>query len=234
MATGGRRLSESRCPHCGALVSETADWCTQCFQSLRKDAGQPQAAPAEPEPEPVTTETLVGGRKDPEGDGAEGPKKEPLWACPACQSENDLDMTLCPVCGTPFARLFDDPAENPRIAPDKAALYGLLPGYGHLRCGKSGDAVARMVFAAGCVALILMFALFSEAGVLSMAITGFFSFLLLFSIGESSMDARRVAAGERELMTARLLLWVFVGAFGLAVVLVTFLSIGRAPEVGGG
>lgn len=234
MATGGRRLSESRCPHCGALVSETADWCTQCFQSLRQGAGQPQAATTEPEPEPVTTETLVGGRKGPEDGGDGGPKKMPYWACPVCQNENNLDTALCPVCGTPFGRLFEEPDEHPRVAPDKAGMYGLLPGYGHLKCGRGGEAIARMFFALGVLAITAMFALSADAGIVSTALMAMFACLLLFSIGESSLDARKLAAGEKELVTGRQLLWIFIGAFGLAVLLVVFLSIGQTPNVSGG
>ena len=234
MATGGRRLSESRCPHCGALVSENADWCTQCFQSLRKEPELPQVASPQPKPQPVTTETLVGGRKEPEDGGAEGPKKAPFWACPVCHNDYDLDTALCPVCVTPFGQLFEESDDHPRIAPEKAGMYGLLPGYGHLKCGRGGEAIARMFFALGVLAITAMFAFSAEAGVVSTVLAGMFACLLLFSVGESSLDARKLAAGERELITGRQLLWIFIGAFGLAVLLVVFLSIGQTPNVSGG
>jgi len=162
------------------------------------------------------------------------PEKAPYWACPTCQNENELDSMLCPVCGTPFGRLFEEPDEHPRVPPDKAALYGLLPGYGHLRCGRAGEAVARMFFALGSLAITTMFAFTSDAGAVSVVLTALFACLLLFSVAESAVDARRLAAGERELISGRQLLWIFIGAFGLAVLLVVFLSIGQTPTVGGG
>ena len=44
---------ERRCPNCGALVSEDAAWCGQCFTPLRR-APDPPAAPRPEEPEKVT------------------------------------------------------------------------------------------------------------------------------------------------------------------------------------
>lgn len=224
-------MSESRCPDCGALVTQAAEWCGQCFASLRPKS---EAAEVAPKPEPVTTEALTGGRKDSQQEGGEGPKKAPYWACPVCQNENELDAILCPVCGTPFGRLFEEPDEHPHIAPEKAAVYGLLPGYGHLKCGRGGEAIARMFFAVGAFVITAMFALSAEAGVVSTVLTGMFACLLLFSIVESSLDARKLAAGEKEFVTGRQLLWIFIGAFGLAVLLVVFLSVGQTPNVSGG
>ena len=232
-------MSEPRCPNCGALVSEDVEWCGQCFASLRVEPDPETPAPAtqepeqEPEPERSDAATAGEGSKD-EGSEAEAPKKEPFWACPVCQNENALDSMLCPVCGTPFGRLFEEPDENPRVPPDKAAVYGLIPGYGHLRCGRAGEAVARMFFALGSLAITIMFAFTSDAGAVSMVLTVLFACLLLFSVAESAVDARRLASGERELISGRQLLWIFIGAFGLAVLLVVFLSIGQTPSVGGG
>jgi len=228
-------MSEPRCSNCGALVSEDAEWCGQCFASLRVESEPEPEAPASepeisaPEQEPEQNASIPTGE-----DTEEAPKKAPFWACPICQNENELDSTLCPVCGTPFGRLFEEPDENPRIPPDRAALYGLLPGYGHLKCGRAGEAVARMFFALGSLAITTMFAFTADAGAVSMVLTALFACLLLFSVGESAVDARRLASGERELITGRQLLWVFIGAFGLAVLLVVFLSIGQTPSVGGG
>lgn len=230
-------MSEPRCPNCEALVSEGAEWCGQCFTSLRAEP-EPVA-----EPDPVTAPDL-GQPPEPEIPSAEGateatreddgPKRAPFWACPVCQNENELDATLCPICGTPFRRLFEEPDENPRIAPERAALYGLLPGYGHIKCGRAGEAVARMFFAFGSLAITLMFAFTADAGAVSLILTALFACLLLFSVAESSVDARRLASGERELVSGRQLLWIFIGAFGLAVLMVVFLSIGQTPSVSGG
>lgn len=229
-------MSEPRCPDCGALVSEDVEWCGQCFASLRVEPEpEPEVAASTPAPEASEPEPQLGSEATAStGTAEEAPKKAPFWACPTCQNENELDSMLCPVCGTPFGRLFEEPDENPRVPPDKAALYGLLPGYGHLRCGRAGEAVARMFFALGSLAITTMFAFTSDAGAVSLVLTALFACLLLFSVAESAVDARRLASGERELISGRQLLWIFIGAFGLAVLLVVFLSIGQTPSVGGG
>src|SRR5262249_17984360 len=53
---------ERRCPNCGALVSEDAEWCGQCFTNLR------EPSPAPPVPAPAVAETTPAA--DPAGESA--------------------------------------------------------------------------------------------------------------------------------------------------------------------
>lgn len=242
-------MSEERCPNCGALVAADAEWCGLCLASLRLEP-EPQH---EPRPEMVVTgiepdaltetpiATVTPGVEASEVSETTGDTDAiavaaagtavPVWACPVCGNENPLEALLCPVCGTPFAKLFDEERMRPDVLPRDAAVVGLVPGMGHLKCGRPADGLARMFFAIASLAFAALFALSTSAGAASTVLTGLFVLLVIFSIAESSYDAFRLASGDRELFDARTMLWVFVGAFGLAVGLVVFLSLGKT---GGG
>ena len=85
---------ERRCPNCGALVSEDAEWCGQCFTDLR----QPPPPPPAP---PVGTQEPAGVVTDPETAGR--PKGDPFWPCSVCGAHNPIVLEVCETCGTPFA-----------------------------------------------------------------------------------------------------------------------------------
>src|SRR5439155_1155440 len=80
-----------RCPNCGALVSEDAAWCGQCFAPLGR-------AP-EPPPAAQPTEIATGATTE----RAERPM--PFWPCPVCGGKNPIQLDSCATCGTPFAQL---------------------------------------------------------------------------------------------------------------------------------
>ena len=109
-----------RCPDCGALVSEDAEWCGQCFRSLK--ALTPEALP-DPAPvavtrlptvppAPVTAVSDSGVARDGPAPMPDAPDGAPTWPCPACENANPIELDACAVCGTSFASLMrqDEPA----------------------------------------------------------------------------------------------------------------------------
>lgn len=231
----------SRCPSCGALVAVDADWCGQCLTSFRT----PPGSTPEPEPEDVldaltetpalsvapglgTSQAPIGGAAgmaaDEAADESRGPL--PVWECPACGSENPFDGQVCSVCGTSFGRLFEEREVSTVATPRDAAFAGLVPGVGHYRMGRHADGVVRMLVFVGCLLVLGLFA-FSASGRASAAITALFAVLILLCIGESAYDAARLASDQRELVSAAQLIWLFLGAFGVAVA--TVFLMGRTP-----
>ncbi len=147
-----------------------------------------------------------------------------LWSCPSCGTENRIEETACSACGTPFRRLFDD-AEETRAAPSTERAVGLslaLPGAGHIASGRVGEGVAR--------AVVFAYALGTGLSVLvARGGRGLGPFLPLVALlmaaaailyGITVADARRLARGEPQLLTTRMLLY---GATGLIVLTVLVL-----------
>jgi len=214
-ARGGRLLAvsqERRCPTCGALVSIDADWCGQCYAPLR---------PRAPEPRP---DEVAAGKLEVE-DGRLS------WTCPVCE-RNPIEGSVCPVCGTPFARLFEEPEPVPHVEPQTAAVWSLvLPGLGHWKVGRRPDALARMVLFAwtfGTMAVLLA-SRFGKGG-----LGPTFALFILFAAAAaavyvlSAVDAYRAAAGDPPLVSARALLWGSAALVVLSVLIASFVTLPAA------
>jgi ribosomal protein L40E len=195
-------VSETRCPNCSALVSADAEWCGQCFTSLKKQPDpEPESAP--PVPPTATTEA-----------------KEALWPCPVCRERNPIELDACRVCGTPFAQLFRQEAERPEISPRDALLWSLIfPGVGHAKTGRTADGIARGTLFVLTFGLTLVIAL---GGVSNAALLGVIALLLLSAIAiyvGSALEAYRIADGGTAFLSPRALLWATVAVIMLAVAL---------------
>jgi hypothetical protein len=211
---------ERRCPTCGALAAADADWCGQCYATLE---GPSAAPPATPQSAPDT-----GAPAAPKT-GVEAPPRpsdvEPAWPCPLCDNRNPIATNSCAVCGTPFARLFQEPERLPQIHPKTAALWSLLlPGLGQWKCGRPLDGIARMVvFLVPFGMLVLLVVSRLGRGGLGSTTWLFSLFLVacLVAWSTSSVDAYRVASGVDPLIGPRRLLWGLVGFILVAVALAT-------------
>jgi hypothetical protein len=148
-----------------------------------------------------------------------------VWDCPICGTENPIEVTTCPACGTPFRRVLQEPEEPIAMDPGRAAMISLiLPGLGHFVAGRRGEGIAR--------AIIFAFAL--ATGLASLAAvragsSGPYLVLMVLTLGAagvlyvaSTMDAGRAARREPQLIQPRALLY---GAVGLMLVSVGLLTI---------
>jgi ribosomal protein L40E len=198
-------VDETRCPSCGALVSPDADWCGQCFTSLRPEP-EPEPKP-EPEPEPRQASTA-----------ATGSPGEAAWPCPVCGERNPIELDACRVCGTPFAQLFRDEEARPKIPPRDAFLWSLIfPGIGHAKAGRGADGVARGTLFVLTFGLTLVIVL---AGVSNASLLGVVAILLTSALTiylGSALEAYRIAEGGSTFVSPRTLLWVTVGVIMVAV-----------------
>lgn len=232
---------EPRCPNCGALVSADAEWCGQCYEPLRHVPEQPLApaiAPSDATPEPADRP----GTRQPSGKGLSVPttvevagiertESGTVWTCPVCEQKNPMARSTCSVCGTPFARLFQEPETTPHVEPGTAlALSFLLPGLGHWKLGRKGDAVARIVlfvWSFGTV-LVLAFAR-SDKGlgpIASLFLLFVGSTLILWLV--SALDAYRIASDERPFVSARMLLWASAGLVVVSAIIATLVALPAA------
>jgi len=210
-------MSERRCPTCGALVFADADWCGQCYASLRAPAAEPVRHA------PVATATE--GRVAPE----EEEEAEPAWPCPVCGNRNPIELNLCAVCGTSFARLFQDAEPGPRVSPRTAAVWSMaLPGLGHWKSGRPLDGIVWMAISLWTVGTVVLM-LLSRTGSSGLGPT--IPLLVLFVAAivvlwvTSALDAHRIASGVRPLVTSRALLWGSVALVILSVVLLATLVV---------
>jgi hypothetical protein len=198
----GAMSVERRCPSCRALAAADADWCGQCYASLEA-------------PPPVSQVKVEARRSD----------GEPTWPCPVCGNSNPIAVNLCVACGTPFARLFQEPQQFPQIDPKTAALWSLLfPGLGQWKCGQSLDGIARMVafLVPFGTMLLLVVSRLGRGGLGSTTLL--FSLFLVASLvawSTSAVDAYRAASGVDPLIGPRKLLWGLVGLILVAVALAT-------------
>jgi hypothetical protein len=185
------------------LVSADADWCGQCFTSLRAPA--PDPAPADP-----VLVRPVEGRID----------EVPMWPCPTCGSQNPIDLDLCSVCGTSFGQLLRQEKVGPTASPRDAFLWSLVfPGVGHAKAGRAPDGIARgTLFALTFgLALVIVLSGVSTAPVFGVVVLLLGSALALY-LG-SAAEAYRIADGGSPFVSARALLWATVGLIMLSVAL---------------
>jgi ribosomal protein L40E len=198
-------VEDLRCPNCGALVSADAEWCGQCFTSLRTAA---------PESEPAAAPELVRPAA-PEGSEA---SKTAAWPCPTCGSLNPIELDLCSVCGTSFAQLLRQDEPRSTVSPRDAFLWSLMfPGVGHAKAGRAPDGIARgtlFVLTFG-LALVVVLSGVSSPPVFAVMALLLFSALTIY-LG-SAAEAYRIADGGSTFVSARALLWATVGLIMLAV-----------------
>ena len=115
------RETDRRCPNCAALVSADADWCGQCFTSLR--ATRPRA----------------GSRPLASPCGTAGPRpsgRRPFWPCSVCGDRRTRSCWTCAACA---ARRSAAPAGGggaPTVRPAMRSRSLVFPGIGHAMLGR--------------------------------------------------------------------------------------------------
>lgn len=214
-----------RCAKCGALVSADAEWCGQCLSPLASAAEER----AGPEPDAIAAS---GGDREIASNviSLEHPGKAPSWPCPSCGNQNPIELNDCAVCGTSFGKLFGEEEEGLReVEPATALLWSaLLPGLGHWMLGRRLDGIARMVlFAWTAGTTLLLFISRSGKGGLGSVASLVFLFLgsaaILYLV--SALDAYRLASGEAEVVSARMLLWGSAALVLLSTIVATVVAI---------
>jgi ribosomal protein L40E len=215
-----------RCPKCGALVSEDAEWCGQCFTSLREPDPPPVAAPAAPESGPVAD---AAGESVPAATQRTRPEEPTgaFWPCPVCGTRNPIVLEACEVCGTPFAAVMRGETRR-EVDPDKAFRRSLLyPGLGHAMLGYPLDGFAR-----GAVfTLAVLVAIFMPLTVPTTPLTILAVVLSVAAAGGiyalSAVETKRLMERRGLLVESRFLLW---GAVGLMMVTVGAIALSVASE----
>jgi hypothetical protein len=201
-------VDETRCPNCSALVSADAEWCGQCFTSLRAVEAAPEPVSARVPGPLVTAEVPEGGRL------------EATWPCPTCGSPNPIEVDLCRVCGTSFAQLLRQQEEPPTVSPRDAFLWSLtFPGVGHAKLGRAADGIARGTLFVLTFGLTLVIVL---SGVSSGPVFGVVALLLVSALTlylGSAAEAYRIAEGGAPFVSARALLWATVALIMVSVAL---------------
>jgi ribosomal protein L40E len=199
-------VEEARCPNCHALVSADAEWCGQCFTSLRVP---------EPEPEPASWGASAIGTSP-----SAGPTGAATWPCPTCGTDNPIELDVCAVCGTSFAQLLrqDEEEQRPTVSPRDAFLWSLtFPGVGHAKIGRTPDGIARgtlFVLTFG-LALVIVLSGVSTPPVFAVVVLLLLSAMVIY-LG-SAAEAYRIAEGGSPFVSARTLLWATVALIMVAV-----------------
>jgi hypothetical protein len=158
----------------------------------------------------------------------------PTWPCAVCDTPNPLERDTCMSCGAPFSRLFQEPESRPEVKPSRAAKYSLLfPGLGHAVAGRKPEGAARAIlFLWTAVTAILLLSAHPSGG---LGILGPMAFV--FVIGSllwyavTALDAYRLADGERQLVTSKIMLYSVAGLMTLTVGSV-FLMVTKAGHLG--
>ncbi|HEV8090029.1 MAG TPA: zinc finger Ran-binding domain-containing protein [Actinomycetota bacterium] len=219
---------DRRCPNCGALVSEDAEWCGQCFTNLR------EPPPAPPVPAPAVAETAPATDAAGATAAVEPARPEPeepvgaFWPCPVCGTRNPIVLEACEVCGTPFAVVMRGDTRR-EADPDKAFRRSLLyPGLGHAMLGRPVDGFARgAVFTLALLIAILL----PLSGVPTTPLTILAIVLSVAAVGGiyamSAVETKRLIEGRSLMIDSRFLLW---GGVGLMMMTVGAIALSVASE----
>lgn len=221
-----------RCPGCGALNPESADWCSQCYADLRpaEETAPPvddataardvTGAPSSPAPEPGgpagptprTEELDTGAGRFRRRDG------ELEWRCAVCDDWNPLGAGACASCGTPFGRtVAGTPAPELEDVDQGTVVLasGILPGLGHILLGRQAQGITRALFFLFC-ALGGYLMLRSAAAAGQSVLPAVPLLLGAFTVwGLSIHDVLALTNRRPEMLTPRVLLWLVVGVIGL-------------------
>jgi predicted RNA-binding Zn-ribbon protein involved in translation (DUF1610 family) len=203
-------MDDLRCPNCGALVIAEAEWCGQCFTSLR----------AEPKPEPEASSVLErpAGEGEGEGEAREDRTTTAAWPCPTCGSQNPIELDVCGVCGTSFAQLLRQDEPGPTVSPRDAFLWSLtFPGVGHAKAGRAADGVARGTLFVLTFGLALVVVLSGVSSPPVFAVVALFLVSALTIYLGSAAEAYRIAEGGSPFVSARVLLWATVALIMISV-----------------
>jgi hypothetical protein len=216
---------DRRCPNCGALVSEDAEWCGQCFTSLREPeppavVPAPAAAEATPANDATAAMATAGPPEREEPTGA-------FWPCPVCGTKNPIVLEACEVCGTPFAAVMRGETRR-EVDPNKAFRRSLMyPGLGHAMLGYSLDGFAR----GAAFTLAVLVVIFLPLSVPSTPLTILSIVLALAAAvgiyAVSAVETKRLTERRGLLVESRFLLW---GAVGLMMVTVGAIALSVASE----
>jgi ribosomal protein L40E len=224
-------IEDRRCPNCGALVSEDAEWCGQCFASLRRPELEPEPEPEpkpepEPEPEPPTPGAALSDA--PTATTAAASKQLAFWPCSVCGAENPIALDACATCGTPFATVMRGAASK-RVDPQLARTRSMLfPGAGHAALGHSVDGVARgAVFTLALVVALFLGVTVPHSPLIVFAI----AVLIAFAVGIyllSLAETKQLSAGGGLLVPSKILLWGAVAVMFLIVAVIAVSVAGNA------
>ncbi len=194
-------------------MSTDAEWCGQCLTPL--DAAQagngPREERAEQRPAAAPgTRTATGIRRTAEG---------LVWTCPTCEAVNQMEVSVCATCGTPFGRLFEEPERRAPVDPRRATMLSLVfPGFGHVSAGKVAEGMARAVV----FGFALVMAITLPVGAKGFSLGAFLPLFLasamavVFIYVVSAIDAGRAAAGRAQILSTRVLLFGAIGLVFLA------------------
>ncbi len=192
-------------------MSADADWCGQCFTSLRPQVDAQPDTPLVPAPVRVTV--------DPSATKA----GTAMWTCPTCGQENGLDLDACSVCGTSFAALFRQDERPPTVDPRYALTRSLIfPGLGHRAVGRGADGLARAVlflYTFGTALLILLSGPSSGPAVGLLVLYGSLAVGLYVL---TAVEAYQMAQGGGPIVSSRVLLWGVVTLVVLSVLMAAF------------
>lgn len=215
-----------RCPECGASNPAGAHWCGQCLR--RFDAAGTENGSSFPTARRSSVRTrTVGGPVIHTREGA-----EPVWACPACDSENPLSSDRCARCGSAFTSFFapEPGAETgPRASAQVAlAASAVLPGAGHWVYREVPAAVARCLLYLWALGMaILLLARPPDSGrALVRGVGACFALSAAGIWALSMMEVMRLGGGDRRpiippkaltWLTAGLSTLLFLGLFGAII-----------------
>lgn len=212
-----------RCPQCGASNPAGAAWCGQCLRRFDRPVpatigvsiGGNSAVAGTEERTLRTLRTTGGPTVRTRDDG------EPVWVCPACETENELSASVCCRCGSAFTSFFADPAADaqPRVAPRSAiAMSAALPGAGHLAMRQTGPAVARVVLYLWTLGIALMLLVWPPHGAkpIVRAVGALFALAAAAMWLLSMLETLRFVEGDRRLLVPpKALTWFTAGMTGV-------------------
>jgi hypothetical protein len=177
-----------------------------------------------PEREPAAQEEEVRRLASLFSDDPQPPKSPATWPCAVCGTANDLERDTCSACMAPFAKLFETKS-RPRVAPRTATARSLMfPGLGHAAAGKPVEGVARGILFLWCAATGAALIAGHPAGGLGvlLPIAALFLVVALGFYAVTALDAARLAAGDRQLVSPKSLLYGTAALMGLSIVSLFF------------
>lgn len=125
-----------RCPRCGGLNENDAEWCGQCFARFQPRPSEPKTddRPQGPSPYVQALAGVLGVDDDRSPEAIErifDPDRGAVWICPGCGLANPTTTDSCSECGLTFrqaARATVDEVKAEQKAEGEALASDLSTG----------------------------------------------------------------------------------------------------------
>jgi hypothetical protein len=159
-----------------------------------------------------------------------------IQRCSLCEAASPIEANECTICGADFLAALREPEEHKEIPPNKALVWGLIPGGGFLPLGMKARFLGHLSLVLWLLGVVFVLIFRSPRALMIFKIG--FGFMAAGVWAASAIDASRIAGGQDDAMlSGKRPVIVFAASLALLFVMafvLTWQALRHQPEPAGG